>query len=300
MKKIFAILMAVFAIAVVSCSKEDLNDIVSADPQENDSETIKINITFPGETKAAKNAWVAGDKLNIWFQVNESTDHLSPDLVITYDGSTWKAGSLRSGATLSASGDNMTLLYEGHNNIISCDNYNYYNGSAWYSFYAKDYHNVYSNGLIFYAYNIKYTYSDNTLSATISEWQYATRFKVLIKNNNNGMIHNPNEYILQVVNNSTDPISYPGSRGAIVIRREYGRIDVNNGSSNYEGRVSGFQEADGIAFYYTSFNATNADITFSLRDINNGTVKTYSVTNKTIAANQNCCTGIVLNYSSFN
>ena len=304
MKKIFAILMAVIAITVVSCSQEDLNNLVTVDPQENDSETIKINITFPGDTKAAKTAWVAGDKLNIWFYNNEDVNHASPDLVITYDGTEWTAGALRTGASLAASGDNMTLVYEGYNDLSSYT-YEWYNNGAWFHKYAYNSGSYYSNPLIFYANKQSYTFSENTLTATIASWKYYTMIKFLVKNDNGNMTNDADKYGLQV-HNTTSPyddnnFEYPDAKGAIIIKRQYSRIDLNNGSSNYEGWAGGVQEADGIAFYYILWAAKNADITFTLKE-DGAADKTYSVTNKSITGldSEDHCLSVALNYSSFN
>lgn len=54
----------------------------------------------------------------------------------------------------------------------------------------------------------------------------------------------------------------------------------------------------GIAFYYTSFSADHANITFTLKEYG-GATKTYSVTDKTIAADIDRCVGVALNYTSF-
>lgn len=306
MKKIFAILMAVIAITVVSCSQEDLNNLVTVDPQENDSETIKINITFPGDTKAAKTAWVAGDKLNIWFYNNDDVNHASPDLVITYDGTNWTAGALRAGAVIAESGDNMTLVYEGYNDLSSYT-YEWFNSGAWFKKYATSSYgyDYYSNSLIFYAQNQTYSFSANTLTATISGWRYYTMIKFLVKNDDGNMTNDANKYLLQV-HNTTSPyddnnVEYPDVKGAIVIKKQYGSVQLNNGFSNYYGWSGGVQEADGIAFYYVWWTTNNANITFTLKE-EGAADKTYSVTNKSITGldSEDHCLSVALKYSSFN
>ena len=58
------------------------------------------------------------------------------------------------------------------------------------------------------------------------------------------------------------------------------------------------QEADGIAFYYTSFSATNEDIEFNLY---NGSTKVATLTakGKTVSCESTKCVNIAINYSSF-
>lgn len=86
----FAAIAAAFSL--VSCNKEQI---------EAPSTELKLNIKVANldgsaDTKAVKTAWVAGDKLNIWF---DETNYTNPDLVIKYDGSEWKKD-----ATASVSG----------------------------------------------------------------------------------------------------------------------------------------------------------------------------------------------------
>ncbi len=80
-----------------------------------------------GDTKAVKKGWVAGDKLNLWFDdwnYNERTNNPTPDLVITYDGSNWTAGELATGRSLKPSGK-FSVLYEGGNDLSASDSYWY-------------------------------------------------------------------------------------------------------------------------------------------------------------------------------
>ena len=74
----FAAIAAAFSL--VSCNKEQI---------EAPSTELKLNIKVANldgsaDTKAVKTGWVAGDKLNIWF---DETNYTNPDLVIKYDGS---------------------------------------------------------------------------------------------------------------------------------------------------------------------------------------------------------------------
>lgn len=97
MKKIFILLSAVCAMSFVSCSNDDITE-------ENENKVInlsdiKFNITVADlagnpATKAAKTAWVTGDKINIWI---DDLDVMSlkgnnvgrAELTLTYNGSSW-------------------------------------------------------------------------------------------------------------------------------------------------------------------------------------------------------------------
>lgn len=298
MKKIVIFLMAAGALLMASCTK---NEVPA--PQNDESIKLNINISGPGnDTKAAKKSWVAGDKLNIWFDTNHNQS--TPDLIITYNGTNWVAGSLRAGCTPPASGY-LLALYEGFNDVSSAHyDYSYYSEKDWFQPKAtKEQPEVsddsYCRPLVFYAFAINCTFSANTLSFTIntSDWEYHTSFKVLIKTHAL-MDKDADYYNLQVTN--TTASTHPSSRGAwIIIHDSYEYNIVGNGSANSDGWTGGVQEADGIAFYYSSFTATDANITFTLKEYG-GTTRTYSVSGKTIDAEKtDRCVGVAIDYSKF-
>ena len=289
---------------MASCSKNDIPAPQNNEVINNEVINLNINISGPGsDTKAAKKAWASGDKLNIWFDRNNEQD--TPDLIITYDGTNWVAGSLRAGCTPPASGY-LLALYEGYNDVSSARyNYSVYMERDWFQPKAtKEQPEVgkdsYCRPLVFYAFGISCTFSANTLSFTInsSDWEYQTLFKVLIKTHAS-MDKDADYYNLQVVNTTTS--NYASSNGAWLIDKGSSYDLVYRGSSNALGWTGGVQEADGIAFYYSSFTATNADITFRIKEYNVATTKIYTVTNKTIdaATEQNKCVGVQLNYGNF-
>lgn len=105
MKKIilaFAAIAAAFCLA--SCNKAQV---------EAPSTGLKLNITVAemggAATKAVKTGWVAGDKINIWYDTNVTA---KPDLVIAYNGTIWSPdeSATVSGAVPSASG-NLKAVY---------------------------------------------------------------------------------------------------------------------------------------------------------------------------------------------
>ena len=104
MKRLSIIAMsAIAALLSASCNKSIEAPVVPA-PQ--GSIILDLDILgFTGDTKALKNGWADGDKLNLWFDdwnYNEKVNNPTPDLVITYDGTKWTAGALAAGRSLRA------------------------------------------------------------------------------------------------------------------------------------------------------------------------------------------------------
>ena len=307
MKKEYILGFVAALAVIVSCSKEP-----SATSELNNAETIKLNIILStpeydgASTKAAKKGWVAGDKLNCWF-TNNDWNHNMPDLVITFDGEKWTAGSLRDGATLLSSGGKMLLAYEGYNDLSSYS-YSYSTTPEYKPGTVGVSYGPYCVPLTFFSnpdFGVSYTYSENTLTATVTQWQYSTKFKVLIKNNNGNMNNLASNYSLQVHNDTKN--SYIQSFGLFSLSRRsntWWELGSTSGNPYGEGTTGGVQEADGIAFYYTGFSCSAANITFTLNEYTGSSktsTLTYTVTGKTISAFQNDrCLGVSLNYSSFN
>ena len=307
MKKEYILGFVAALAVIVSCSKEP-----SATSELNNAEKIKLNIILStpeydgASTKAAKKGWVAGDKLNCWF-TNNDWNHNMPDLVITFDGEKWTAGSLRDGATLLSSGGKMLLAYEGYNDLSSYS-YSYSTTPEYKPGTVGVSYGPYCVPLTFFSYpnyGVSYTYSENTLTATVTQWQYSTKFKVLIKNNNGNMNNLASNYSLQVHNDTNN--SYIKSFGLFSLSKRsdtWWELGSTSGNPYGEGTTGGVQEVDGIAFYYTGFSCSAADITFTLKEYTGSSITstlTYTVTGKTISAFQNDrCLGVSLNYSSFN
>ena len=304
MKKIFYLLAAAATLLAASCNKIETTE------QEITPDAIQLNIkvanlTDTPDTKAAKTGWVSGDKINIWFDnwnLKEKAENHIPDMVITYNGSVWKVSSQVSGlsARLKANGK-LTALFEGYNNL-SKYTYQYYGGGEWFH-PAKvnpaiaNYENVYNSPMVAYATGLSYSYSGGTITASLDNWNFNTMFKVLLKNDNSKLIHSADKYYLQVKNITTN--EYASAKGAIVVMPGSVNPSILNGSSNNYGFAAGVQEADGIAFYYTSLSASSQDIQFTLYNGQDETVTTYTATGKTVACNSKKCTGVAINYSKF-
>lgn len=296
---------AIAALLSASCNKSIETPVV---PSPQDSIILDLNILgFAGDTKAVKNGWAAGDKLNLWFDdwnYTEKANNPIPDLVITYDGTKWTAGEIAAGRSLRAGGK-FSVMYEGSNNLSEYTP-DFFSISQFFRPHKESYAGgrVYFMPLVYVCDGIDYTYAGNKLSATISGWKTYTPLKVLVK----GL--NPAEaksYILQAADVTTPGTEvYPDCIGAIVIDiSDYCPTFSLLVSGSSGGCIGGVPDADGVAFYYNSCNFTNADIEFRLFKKNatsgnfEGTAKAPKFTGKTLVTDDKKTIGIVIDKSKF-
>lgn len=295
---------AIAALLSASCNKSIETPVVPA-PQ--GSIILDLDIAgFEGtvDTKAVKNGWAVGDKLNLWFDDwnTEKANNPTPDLVITYDGSKWTAGELVAGRSLRPSGK-FSVMYEGSNNLSEYTP-DFFSISQFFRPHKESYAGgrVYFMPLVYVCNGIDYTYAGNKLSATISGWKTPTALKVSVK----GL--NPAEaksYILQAADVTTPGTEvYPDCIGAIV-------IDVSDYCPTFSlsvpgssGCMGGVPDADGVAFYYKSCDFTNADIEFRLFKKNasgdfEGTANAPKFTGKTLVTDDKKTIGIVIDKNKF-
>ena len=299
MKKIYILLASAAALLAASCNK------IEAPIQDGSSSDIKLNLTVSGfggsDTKAAKTGWVSGDKINIWFDdwnYSEKVDNPVPDMIISYDGSAWAISSQVEGLSsrLKNPGGNLTAVYEGFNDL-SKYTYQWYNNGEWfhpakYNHPDANYRTAYHNSMVVYKVYNSYSYDGTTLTANLDNWYFGTQFKVLIK----GSTMSADESYLQVKKAGKD--EYADCKGAIVVNTNSNYPTISDGSSNYNGFAGGVQEADGIAFYYSSLSASSEDIEFNLY---NGSTKvaTFTAAGKTVSCEKSKCVNVAINYSSF-
>ena len=305
MKKISLLLTAALLIVAASCINQELNS--------DEAQPLKLNLTVAGpsdpDTKAAKTAWTEGDKLNCWFDDN-NVNHPAPDLVITYTSEGWKAGSLREGVTLKEKGF-FSVVYESTNNLSSYSpdysygtNY-YYPPKATYRVPIDEYTSVlaYCRPLITTANSIEYTFASNTLTASISDWEVSSSFKVLVKNVPSGL--EASDYILKTFNTSKN---WPAEARSGFSLQNNSSVPVANGHNsmaNARGLTGGVQESDGIAFYYDYIwnhaqdeSASEVTVTFTLYEGNTST-KSYSVYKNFENTAYTKCFGVSIDYSKF-
>ena len=296
---------AIAALLSASCNKSIETPIVPA-PQ--GSIILDLDIAGfegAGDTKAVKNGWADGDKLNLWFDdwnYTAQENNPTPDLVITYDGSKWTAGALAASRSLKPSGK-FSVVYEGFNKLseykplFSRDSQWFIPHSEWY-----DGVEVYFIPLVFHCENIDYTYSGNKLTATISGWWTPTQLKVLVKGLNSA---EAKSYILQTANVTTlGTEEYLSCAGAITVDVSSVCPTFSIGSSNPNGYMGGVPDEDGVAFYYREADFTTADIEFRLfkKDADGNFVRTASApqfTGKTLVTDDKKTIGIVIDKSKF-
>ena len=302
MKRISIIIAsALAAMLSASCSK---SIETTAAPSPGESIILDLSIAGfdgAGDTKAVKTGWVAGDKINLWFDdwnypapVNDPT----PDLVITYDGSKWTADALAAGRSLKPSGK-LRALYEGYNDLTK-----YVSTLSSGSLYCQLASNLvgsrsaYPNRVMCVSYgDVSYTYTGNKLTAAIAKWEMYSAFKVLVKGLASAAA---GDYALQVKNVTTDEYFLDG--GGFSLRPGSDRVFSGCLSGGGVGTVIGVPDADGVAFYYRYCECSNADIEFQLFKKDAGgkfekTAKTPKFTGKTLVFDAFKITGIVIDKS---
>ena len=289
MKK--TILLAGFALAAAlsACNKSEMPEAATTDG-------IKLNITVADlspETKAVKSGWVNGDRLNLYFEgwnasATDDNYQKEPDMILKYDGTKWQIESQVASLSsrLKSTGGKFTALWESGNNLMGY-NLQWYNNAVWYKpSYTQNQHtsykDTYHSPMLVSSPGVEYTFDGSTLTANISSWEFATKFKVLVKTNDAELKGKAKDLVLQV---KVGEDKYASTKGAIVANKNHIMSFLSTGSTNNVGMQGAVAESDGLAFYYVSCEATASDtIVFSLIDTTDGTTKTYSVSGKTLGS----------------
>ena len=298
---------AIAALLSASCNKSIETPVVPA-PQ--GSIILDLDIAGfegAGDTKAVKNGWAKGDKLNLWFDdwnYKEQKNNPTPDLVITYDGTKWTAGALAAGRSLKSSGK-FSVLYEGGNDLSASNSY-WHLGNQFFVYPAQwvdeigERVNYYH--MICRKENVGYTYSGNKLTATIADWYMPSAFKVLVKGLDPAAA---GDYALQTVD-VTNPGAekYPNTFGGFCVKPGSEFPEFFNTGGNYKGGVGGVPDVDGVAFYYNSCDFNNATVEFRLFKKDAGgdfvrTAKAPKFTGKTLKTDGKSIKGIVIGKSKF-
>ena len=296
---------AIAALLSASCNKSIETPVVPA-PQ--GSIILDLDIAgFAGDTKAVKNDWAVGDKLNLWFDdwnYTAQTNNPTPDLVITYDGMNWTAGEIAAGRSLRPSGK-FSVLYEGGNDLSASNSY-WHLGNQFFVYPAQwvaeigERVNYYH--MICRKENVGYTYSGNKLTAAIANWKTPSAFKVLVKGLDPAAA---GDYALQTVDVTTPGAEkYPNTFGGFCVKPGSEFPEFLNTGGGYKGGVGGVLDADGVAFYYNSCDFNNATVEFRLfkKDADGNFVRTASApqfTGKTLKTDDNSIKGIVIDKSKF-
>ena len=259
-----------------------------------------------GDTKAVKNGWADGDKLNLWFDDwnTEKVNNPTPDLVITYDGTNWTAEALAAGRSLKPSGK-FAVLYEGFNDLTKYES-KFDNGGQVYRAPSELINGTRTrqNNIVYYKYYLDYTYADNKLTATISDWETHSGVKILVKGLNHAEAAN---YGLCAKNTTAG--EYLDEIGGLSIDPQYVSSEyfpkVYSLPGSYSGYVLGVPDTDGVAFYYYGCDFTNADIEFRLFEKKAASgkfeeaAKAAKFTGKTLVTDGKKIFGIVIGKSNF-
>ena len=299
---------AIAALLSASCNKSIETPVVPA-PQ--GSIILDLDIAgFEGtvDTKAVKNGWADGDKLNLWFDdwnYTAQANNPTPDLVITYDGTKWTAGKLATGRSLRPSGK-FSVLYEGGNDLSASNSY--WHLSLQFFVYPAQWVAEIGERVNYYHMicrreNVGYTYSGNKLTAAIADWYTPSAFKVLVKGLDPAAA---GDYALQTVDVTTPGAEkYPNTFGGFCVKPGSEFPEFFNTGGNNKGGVGGVTDVDGVAFYYNSCDFNNATVVeFRLfkKDAGGNFVRTASApqfTGKTLVTDGKSIKGIVIDKSKF-
>ena len=199
------------------------------------------------------------------------------------------------------SGGKFTAFWESSNDLMKYPNVKWYGNSVWYyplwtAFNYENYgYKAYHSYLLVSSPGIGYTFDGSTLTANISTWKFHTRFKVLIKTNDDTVKANAKNFVLQV---KVGDNAYPEGYCIPYLERDTFLTSIYLLSSNNIGLQGAVAESDGLAFYYNSCQATASDnIVFTLIDTSNGNKKQYSVTGKSLTTDT--FKAIFIDYSKF-
>ena len=253
MKKITIALAAITAaFSFVSCNKEAATAVA-------EKQKIHFDITVGNlspDTKAAKTGWDEGDKINIWFDENFET---TPDLVITYNGSSWDGGELREGVSLKESGGTLVALYESQNDLTKYslekipDQYLSISYGTVSSFNGKDIVSP-SSMVAFSSQQLYYSYSEemNTLTAELDSWKFLNGIQVTVTDIPEGV------YALQA--DAGDALML--TRSFLLLRN-----GVDNSGLDYGFAESECKDGQAVFYFYATrwdIDQTNQSVTFTL------------------------------------
>ena len=141
---------------------------------------------------------------------------------------------------------------------------------------------------------VDYTYNSgtNTVTVHLTGWKFLTPFKVLVKNDVHLQEHGDSHGMM---------VSNAGTLIGFKITCDTFKVLPLVSEASYTG---GVRETDGVAFYFSSFSATEgATVTFTLRMVGPyglvGLVPYNKVSDRNITVSNTTCQEIDVNYASF-
>ena len=286
MKKIIFVAAALVCAAFSSCNNEGLN----LPDQPDAGQSIRLDICvapIAPDTRAIKQIWEAGDKLNVWFMKNQQQE---PDVVLNYNGSSWEVGAARGGLTvgeLSGADEKCAYcFYEGYNDL-SKYSYGYDSDSSTGSFSRTAALGGAPQMPMVLAGLSDYTFdtSSNTLSTSLGSesWLYLSDVQVVVTGIGE---EDADKYTLSC------PQLYAVDG-----------FDLKGSASMESHTIAGVPNSDGVAFSFFTAATDETDYNFTLADYtdeSNPVVKSYSVTGKTLDSDYfSKCVGITIPASKF-
>lgn len=288
MRKTVIAVLALAAAMFVSCNKET--------PVEGNKE-IKFDFSvadLPGDaadTRAVKTGWASGDKINIWIDDNVQAE---PDLVLTYDGSKWNAGTLREGVEFRTDVTPERILramYEGYNDLKK------YQADNWTSYYVFNSSTTTESGekanfinLTAYINRVLYQFDGETVKFVLgvdgNGWRFLTDIQVVVS----GLPEGKNYWLRGNAENFTT------NKGGIKMTVS----GFTNDGDDWEYYAKGQDNADGQAFYfYKRANSSGTgDLEFTLLDSDGG-MYTYNAGPKSTSPSPDKLQAVKIPFSKF-
>ena len=297
-KKIITILFIAGLSFFVSCSKEQ----VVADDNTPTKVTVDINVAdLIPETKALKQNWEDGDKINIWFdgvsEPNYGYWKQTPHLVLTRSAGAWVSSEVDEGL-LNASGT-FDAVFESSNAMFgsAIDNtYAYFPSGTSFKITGHTYNTrTYQTPLVCIKNDIAYTYDSGTkkISGAISGWEFHTQIQVVVS----GLTYTPDRYAL----------TFDGDVNSVECMFYFNTDLSTSGTSECHGITDdstnrwseALMNSDGLAFYFKWASSTTArDYTIYLADKVDKKVYSYTK-NAFINDTYSSCMGIKIAFSKF-
>ena len=248
MKKIFIPFIVLTASLFVSCGKQDIQ------PEE---QHLRLNLTINNEasTRARKADWEAGDVVNVFFRIEDTSP--IPYLKLTYDGTdwepTWTAG--HEAEIAGTTGGKLIAVYS----PVSC----YVESMKWWGVFSGYAQLSHINGGIYclVAEKVDYTVSDGALTATMNMVSlYDTWVNFVIKDIDPATVDNWTfacNHVLKAsfcgVKNSFAKLTSAGGYGDAVPGFAY------KGEVMFGGPVNAIGKASDYTFTVVNNNGTPSD-----------------------------------------
>lgn len=277
MKKVCTIIFAAISlvVAIVSCNKDE--SIPSTVMSEDASIKVNINVSAPSTgTKAVKTGWVAGDVINIWFDVCPAENKAleGPDFTLVRDSDgKWNAEKFREGILelLKPHGEFYGFWEDGNSCFKSGTDWT--NGGSYSQFPGVNEDKNKTTGvtgcLAASFSNIGYAYDRdrNELTADINSWSFGEAdIQIVVAS----LEYEEGRYTLY-----SDQVNCLKHIEIGTTANEC-KVRANSTDGGAHNRIAGIANEDGVAFVGKITGASGQDYTFMLVDNTTGTEYTFT------------------------